>query len=211
MDWLTFWGLKKLTEKDEAVQVLRVAGIVFYCAATLNIILTLLEKKAVLAHIQDICTLLFVFYTGYGIRNLQSRVAAILSLCIIAFGFVLSPHFSGVINMMINLSMLFATIASLRASFAFHKIVMSRIVLGNLVAKAIWSLIYGLLLFPVIGVSITWIFTGPMKTGPTNQPIFDAIGGGVVGLGVFLTCIGWLPFTKNKPLCVIPEDTETTQ
>ena len=197
------FDFKRIENKEEGISLLRDIGKGCYFLGVLHIVLSLI------AHTQSFLMdgILFLML-GHGISLYQSRTASIL-LCIdtfagIYFTFDSKIHNgSGGRNVILALMMFVYSIRAVQVSFQYQALVNSRPVLKNIIIKTTLSFVYSLI-FIVLGIiSVVVIF------GNTEKVTENAWGMAVIlplCIGTFLTFRGWLPFTKNKPMCAVSDN-----
>jgi len=195
-------GLKAPNDQEQAMKIFKDIGVAFYFVGSLTIVVSpFLGQPG-----GSLDGVLYVIL-GFAIHKLKSRTAALLALLLTAaslWATFANKFFGGEGGRNLFLSAMFvvASIGATRASFWYHKEVGSKFLPKNLLIKTVCALIYGFVAWFLTMIFVTLF---EYNTSTDGSSPYDSLLFIPIVLFIAMTYFGWLPFTKNKPLCVTVE------
>jgi len=205
------FDLQNVETEDRAVRILRAVGWLFIFYTVTNVFI----YRDLYRYGDTISTVAVFVVLGYAIAGHQSRVAASL-LFLLEFAtftkwiidlFSAEAHLSflSLLSHGVVLLFIYIAIRGLQASFSYHKIIGSKLNIGNIFILNLCAIIY-FVLFRFIYSHIIWglVISKFLSGEPPPDLSFVAVATHQVPLWLILlgtlslTYKGWLPFTRNR-------------
>ncbi len=195
------FDLRRITDAREAAVLLRALSYIVYALGVVYFTVVVLVFRWSLGAVDAVNFILL----GYAIGSFRSRVAAIV-LFITAIMMGGSKLFLSDLTHPFNFSQLVIACAAVFCAFRaaettmrYHELVRSKVNITNVTLKTFLAFLYGAVIgrLAVLGLSF-FLPADEMMRSVEGWPVAELMGW---SLAVFLTFKGWLPFTKNRPLC----------
>ncbi|MBS0358511.1 MAG: hypothetical protein JSS53_04520 [Proteobacteria bacterium] len=201
---ITFFNFGKIESAGQAVKILKDIGIAFYVVGIIMILIPLYLNNLP-ATLGGVVFLII----GFMLHKHQSRTGSIIAViqqliavCLIAL--LIYPNNLQVWGVwrdfIISLIILVYSVRATQASFAYHKFTQSTVHWKNFAIKTLCAVIYAVILAAIC-------FFGLAKFAPNFMQSNMQMPGFIINLavlvGLFLSYNGFLPFTKNRPICEV--------
>ncbi|MBS0358520.1 MAG: hypothetical protein JSS53_04565 [Proteobacteria bacterium] len=197
---ITFFNFGKIKSEKQAKTIMEHTGIAFYVLGTLIFLIQIFTKNFF-----AIPGALIFLIIGYMLHQSHSRTGAIIGiiqqlLALSIYVFLATQNqlvgWDVWKDAILSLVIFVYAIRACQAAFLYHHLIHSKVNTKNLITKTLLAIIYSV----IYAVIVYFIF---IKLVPENLQALSQLAISVVALlGLFLSFNGWLPFTKNKSVCV---------
>jgi len=191
-----------IATEQEALQALKTVAGVFYGMGIINLAIGSLFPQA-----RDVIPDGVVFILlAFAVYKRRSRIAAILAIiqAIFVFGIsvnaILTYGAGAIHRILISSAVLAAAIRGTQATFSYHRLLRTHFSLQHFLLKTVLGVLYGIIFMVLSIIAAGFILS---ILGKQSTRIFAAL---LVlyafSLGLIMSYLGWLPFTKKKPVMI---------